>query len=85
MSEDQHAVSRQRRVPADVIGVYVSVDQKFDVTVTELTYRGHKIFSMRLEQGVDEQHTLLADKYANVCKSVGSLNHMHSTHDWHDP
>jgi hypothetical protein len=39
---------------------------------------------MRLELGVDKQHTLFADKYADICKAIGSLNHMHAPGDWHD-
>jgi hypothetical protein len=39
---------------------------------------------VRLELGVDKQHSFFAYKYADVRKSVGALNHMHASGDWHD-
>jgi len=84
VGEDQHAARRKRRIPTDVIGVDVGVDQKANLTVTELAYRGHEVLGMRLELRVDKQHTLFADKYADVRESVGPLNHVHASGDWHD-
>lgn len=54
IGEDQHATRRKRRIPTDVIGVDVGVDQETNLTVTEFAYRRHEVLSMWLELRIDE-------------------------------
>jgi hypothetical protein len=82
--ENQYAICRKRCIPTDVIGVDMSVNQESDFAVTQFSNSGYHVFGMRFKLRVNKQYTLITNEHADIREPVRSLNHVHTSRDWHD-
>jgi len=61
----------------------MSVNQESNFAVTQFSNCGYQVFGMRFKLRVNKQYTLITNEHADIREPIRSLNHVHTSCDWH--